>query len=60
MNNFSDTCFVCNSKIGENHFFVNPDVNLPVCGQCKGSDQEKDAVKELTESLADGFVCGCI
>ncbi|MFA5329091.1 MAG: hypothetical protein WC384_14955 [Prolixibacteraceae bacterium] len=35
-------------------------INLPVCNECKGTDREKNAVDELLEGLADGFVCGCI
>jgi hypothetical protein len=38
----------------------NQELNLPVCEQCKGTDEEKEMVKRLTDELADGFVCGCM
>ncbi|OFY45585.1 MAG: hypothetical protein A2W90_21295 [Bacteroidetes bacterium GWF2_42_66] len=60
MSNFRNTCFVCNSEIQTGHFSVNPEINLPVCEHCRGSEEEKEAVRKLTEGLADGFVCGCI
>lgn len=60
MNEFSKKCFVCETELREDEFSVNQEINLPVCNACKGSDNEKIAVKDLTEGLADGFVCGCI
>ncbi len=39
---------------------VNATVNLPVCQACKDTDKEKQAEKDIWESLADDFVCGCI
>ncbi len=33
---------------------------MPVCKNCNGTDNEKKIEKEVMESLADGFVCGCI
>ncbi len=35
-------------------------VNLPVCFDCKGTENEKAEEKAVLDSLADGFVCGCI
>jgi hypothetical protein len=33
---------------------------LPVCHNCEGTAREKKSVEEQLDSLADGFVCGCI
>lgn len=33
---------------------------MPVCLDCKDSEQEKAEEKIVLDSLADGFVCGCI
>lgn len=52
-------CFVCKKPINE-QFTQNPEVNLPVCENCRGTETEKETVKEFLNSLADGFVCGCI
>lgn len=60
MSNFSTICFVCNSVIENDDFSINQEINLPVCPKCKGSEEEKEAVRKLIEGLADGFVCGCI
>lgn len=57
---FSKKCFVCETELEAESFSINQEINLPVCNKCKGSDEEKEAVKDLTEGLADGFVCGCI
>lgn len=56
---FSTTCFVCDKKL-EQVEYKNEVTNLPVCAQCKGTAQEKTKEKEALDSLADGFVCGCI
>ena len=56
---FSTKCFVCN-KILEQAEYKNEVNNLPVCEQCKGTEHEKAKEKEVLDSLADGFVCGCI
>ena len=53
-------CFVCNIDISKVDSELNNEVNLPVCNECKGTEKEKEKIKELLESLADGFVCGCI
>ncbi len=56
---FAKKCFVCGVTL-ENIEFKNQITNLPVCKNCKGSDKEKEKEKEALDSLADGFVCGCI
>ncbi|WP_025007104.1 hypothetical protein [Marinilabilia salmonicolor] len=38
----------------------NTRTNLPVCEECKGTEEEKKAEKEALDSLAEGFICGCI
>lgn len=53
-------CFVCEAPILEETYLLNKEVNLPVCEKCKGTESEKKKVEELLDSLADGFVCGCI
>lgn len=53
-------CFVCQVEVTEENSALNQEVILPVCNNCKGSDKEKETVKELLDSLADGLVCGCI
>ncbi len=56
---FSTKCFVCDKKL-EKREYKNKVTNLPVCAQCKGTEKEKAKEKEVLDSLADGFVCGCI
>ncbi|MGQ1784078.1 MULTISPECIES: hypothetical protein [unclassified Saccharicrinis] len=56
---FSKKCFVCGKEL-EKVEFKNKATNLPVCYQCKGTDLEKAKEQETLDSLADGFVCGCI
>jgi predicted metal-binding protein len=53
-------CFVCNNNVPTDNLELNADVNLFVCNNCKGTYEEKKAVAELLDSLADGLVCGCI
>jgi len=53
-------CFVCQEEVTEENSVLNQEVILPVCNNCKGSNKEKEIVKELLDSLADGLVCGCI
>lgn len=60
MNDFSTQCFVCQETIDSKTACRNQTLNLPVCEKCRGTKAEKDKEKELTEGLADGFVCGCI
>ncbi len=55
-----NTCFVCGEKVTPENSELNQTVLMPVCLQCKGSENEKKAVTEQLDSLADGFVCGCI
>jgi hypothetical protein len=57
---YKNTCFVCKIKVTEENSVLNRIVNLPVCKSCKGTDYEKQTEKEYLESLAEGFVCGCI
>jgi hypothetical protein len=60
MGSIKTTCFVCKTKITPATSELNPLVNLPVCKRCKGTEQEKNEAKEVLDSLANGFVCGCI
>lgn len=60
MDNFSKKCFVCGTVVTEGEFSINTEINLPVCNNCKGSTNEKLAITELQDGMADGFVCGCI
>jgi len=60
MGNIMDNCFVCRKKVNAENSQLNLVVNLPVCENCKGTDKEKQAEKDYLESLAEGFVCGCI
>ena len=53
-------CFVCQVEISNENLELNPDVNLPVCLNCKGTQKEKKTVAEFLDSLAEGLVCGCI
>lgn len=60
MTDFFNRCFVCGKEINPETTKKNQQLNLPVCDDCSGTDEEKKAVNELTEGMADGFVCGCI
>lgn len=60
LKNINKTCFVCKKQLISNTYTLNTKVNLPVCNECKGSDNERMAQNELLEGLAEGFVCGCI
>jgi hypothetical protein len=60
MTDFSNQCFVCGIAIDPLSSQKNKQLNLPVCDNCHGTDQEKAAVEEYLEGMADGFVCGCI
>lgn len=60
MEDFSKRCFVCKKEIDKIISEVNTEVNLPVCNFCKGTEKEKETVKEYLSGLADGLVCGCI
>ncbi len=53
-------CFVCQREVIVDQFTINPELNLPVCEKCKGTKEEKVAIDEYLDSLAEGFVCGCI
>ena len=54
------TCFVCEKIVSDDNSELNLVVNMLVCKSCKGSTKEKETEKDFLESLADGFVCGCI
>lgn len=60
MGTIKNTCFVCKTSITAETSSINIAVNMPVCNTCKGSEQEKAEEKVVLDSLADGFVCGCI
>ncbi len=53
-------CFVCEEPISTDFYELNTEVNMPVCSKCKRTEKEKTRIEELLDSLADGFVCGCI
>ena len=46
--------------VSHDTYELNMDVNMPVCSNCKETDQEKNEVEEMLDSLADGLICGCI
>ncbi len=60
MSDFNKKCFVCQNDVPTDKLELNQEVNLLVCNNCIGTPLEKQTVAELLESLADGFVCGCI
>jgi hypothetical protein len=60
MKELNKKCFVCQKNVPTDKLELNTEVNLMVCEICKGSPNEKEAVAELLDSLADGLVCGCI
>ncbi|MGE5394468.1 MAG: hypothetical protein ACM3P1_06960 [Candidatus Saccharibacteria bacterium] len=60
MKDFQNHCFVCNSLVDVQKVHKNKELNLPVCENCKDTEQEKRAVADMIEGLAEGFVCGCI
>lgn len=60
MVDIKNTCFVCKKPITPENSEMNKVVHMPVCDTCKDTEQEKKEEKEVLESLADGFVCGCI
>jgi len=53
-------CFVCGKLLEGESKILNREVNLPVCVECSGTEKEKETAKKHLESLAEGFVCGCI
>jgi len=53
-------CFVCEQPVIIENYTINHVLNMPVCNQCKNSENEKHKEAEILESLAEGFVCGCI
>ncbi len=60
MPDFSNQCFVCGKEIDPLNAEKNILLNLPICIHCIGTDQEKTAIAEHLDGMADGFVCGCI
>lgn len=60
MEDFARQCFVCGKAVDPGKADKNLQFNLPVCNDCKGTDREKEAIAELLEGMAEGFVCGCI
>jgi len=60
MQSIKNTCFVCKQAVTAEDSTINQTVNLPVCSVCKGTEKETKEEKEVLDSLADGFVCGCI
>ncbi|GAF02990.1 hypothetical protein [Saccharicrinis fermentans] len=57
--NLAKKCFVCEKELDQ-VVHKNKVTLLPVCNECKGSVREKAKEQEMLDSLADGFVCGCI
>ncbi len=53
-------CFVCKKSFPKEAVEINKEVYLPVCSECKDTENEKRLVEENLDSLAEGFVCGCI
>lgn len=60
MGTIKNNCFVCKKAVTNDILVINTVVNMPVCQQCHGTEEEKKEEKEVLESLADGFICGCI
>ena len=60
MTDFLHHCFVCGKPTDAQNEQKNKQINLPVCNECIGTAEEDKAVEDLTEGMADGFVCGCI
>ena len=60
MTELNKKCFVCDQPVTSENSSLNLVVNMPVCNQCKNSQNEKVKEAELLDSLADGLVCGCI
>ncbi|MBC8005006.1 MAG: hypothetical protein H7X84_06000 [Verrucomicrobia bacterium] len=60
MTDFQNHCFVCGKETDPQTTSKNIQLNLPVCNECKDTEEEKKALDELIEGMADGFVCGCI
>jgi len=60
MADFNTQCFVCGKEIDPQNTERNIQFNLPVCDDCKGTDREKEAIEQLLDGMAEGFVCGCI
>lgn len=60
MANFANHCFVCGKEVDPQTTSKNTQFNLPVCSECKDTDKEKQAIEQLLDGMAEGFVCGCI
>ena len=60
MADFINQCYVCGKIVDPLNAEKNIQFNLPVCDVCKGSNREAEAIDQLLEGMADGFVCGCI
>lgn len=60
MGKIKSTCFVCKKAITPDTSEINQVVNMPVCFECIGTGEEKKEEREVLDSLADGFVGGCI
>ena len=60
MTDFAKQCFACGKAIDPEVTEKNKQFNLPVCNECKGTNREKEAIAQLLDGMAEGFVCGCI
>lgn len=59
MKDFTKVCMVCQQPVSAD-CQRNSQLNLPVCDKCCDTEREQEAVKNLLDGMADGFVCGCI
>ncbi len=53
-------CCVCINTYPPEMLEMNRELLLPVCHYCKGTEEEKKKVTDYLDSLAEGFICGCI
>jgi hypothetical protein len=53
-------CFVCKEEFPKINMEINKVILLPVCPKCKDTENEAKCEREHLDSLAEGFICGCI
>jgi predicted RNase H-like nuclease len=59
--NIMQQCFVCKKDLSQKKDKeFNKRTHLPVCVDCKSTEAERKAEKDALDSLAEGFICGCI
>lgn len=54
------SCFICSTDLSPQHSYINPKVNLYVCDNCKGTEEEKRKEREFLLDMGSGFTVGCI